>query len=130
MTEAVYGKSARKFARRHVQAGGKAYRYVLTWGAPGNFFRAAHTVDLPLLFGDQRTWQGAGLLHGRHLGGSQRPGPGPPRRLGPVRLREGPGQRGRDPRRPQVPLGLSQAEDKLLAVPFDSPPAQLPGAGR
>ncbi|MCU1522464.1 MAG: carboxylesterase [Arthrobacter sp.] len=64
VTEAVYGKSARKFARRHAQAGGKAYRYVLTWGAPGNFYGAAHTVDLPLLFGDQRTWEGAGLLAG------------------------------------------------------------------
>ncbi|MDQ0823200.1 para-nitrobenzyl esterase [Arthrobacter sp. V4I6] len=64
VTEAVYGKSARKFARRHVQAGGRAYRYVLTWGAPGNFYGAAHTVDLPLLFGDQRTWEGAGLLTG------------------------------------------------------------------
>jgi para-nitrobenzyl esterase len=64
VTEAVYGKSARKFARRHARAGGTAYSYVLTWGAPGNFYRAAHTVDLPLLFGDQRSWEGAGLLEG------------------------------------------------------------------
>jgi para-nitrobenzyl esterase len=64
VTEAVYGKSARKFARRHARAGGTAYSYVLTWGAPGNFYRAAHTVDLPLLFGDQQTWEGAGLLEG------------------------------------------------------------------
>jgi para-nitrobenzyl esterase len=64
VTEAVYGKSARKFARRHARAGGTAYSYVLTWGAPGNFYKAAHTVDLPLLFGDQRTWEGAGLLTG------------------------------------------------------------------
>jgi para-nitrobenzyl esterase len=64
VTEAVYGGSARKFARRHARAGGKAYRYVLSWGAPGNFYGAAHTVDLPLLFGDERTWEGAGLLAG------------------------------------------------------------------
>jgi para-nitrobenzyl esterase len=64
VTEAVYGRSARKFARRHARAGGTAYHYVLTWGAPGNFFGAAHTIDLPLLFGDQRTWEGAGLLAG------------------------------------------------------------------
>jgi para-nitrobenzyl esterase len=64
VTETVYGRSARKFARRHARAGGKAHRYVLSWGAPGNFYRAAHTVDLPLLFGDQRTWEGAGLLAG------------------------------------------------------------------
>ncbi|HET9349526.1 MAG TPA: carboxylesterase/lipase family protein, partial [Arthrobacter sp.] len=31
---------------------------------PGNFYGAAHTVDLPLLFGDQQTWAGAGLLTG------------------------------------------------------------------
>jgi para-nitrobenzyl esterase len=45
VTEAVYGRAARKFA-------------------PGNYYRAAHTVDLPLLFGNQRTWAAAGLLTG------------------------------------------------------------------
>jgi para-nitrobenzyl esterase len=64
VTEAVYGRPARKFARRHAQAGGTAYGYVLTWSAPGNYYGAAHTVDLPLLFGDKRTWGGAGLLNG------------------------------------------------------------------
>ncbi|MCB5281148.1 carboxylesterase family protein [Arthrobacter sp. AL08] len=64
VTEAVYGRSARKFARRHARAGGTAYSYVLSWAAPGNVYGAAHTVDLPLLFGDQKTWEGAGLLAG------------------------------------------------------------------
>ncbi|WP_426975571.1 carboxylesterase family protein [Pseudarthrobacter sp. O4] len=64
VTETVYGRSARRFARRHAQAGGKAYSYVLTWSAQGNIYGAAHTIDLPLLFGDQRTWEGAGLLTG------------------------------------------------------------------
>jgi para-nitrobenzyl esterase len=64
LTEAVYGRSARRFARRHAQAGGKAYSYVLSWAAPGNFYRAAHTVDLPLLFGNKQTWAAAGLLRG------------------------------------------------------------------
>ncbi|QCO96520.1 carboxylesterase/lipase family protein [Arthrobacter sp. 24S4-2] len=64
VTEAVYGRSARRFARRHARAGGKAYNYVLSWAAPGNYYGAAHTVDLPLLFGNQRTWEGAGLLEG------------------------------------------------------------------
>jgi para-nitrobenzyl esterase len=64
VTEAVYGRSARRFARRHARAGGKAYSYVLSWAAPGNFYGAAHTVDLPLLFGDEKTWQGAGLVEG------------------------------------------------------------------
>jgi para-nitrobenzyl esterase len=64
VTEAVYGRSARKFARRHARAGGTAYSYVLSWAAPGNFYGAAHTVDLPLLFGDEKTWAGAGLVAG------------------------------------------------------------------
>ena len=64
VTEAVYGRSARRFARRHARAGGTAYSYVLSWAAPGNFYGAAHTVDLPLLFGDRQTWAGAGLLAG------------------------------------------------------------------
>lgn len=64
VTEAVYGRSARKFAKRHARAGGTAYSYVLSWAAPGNVYGAAHTVDLPLLFGDQKTWEGAGLLAG------------------------------------------------------------------
>jgi para-nitrobenzyl esterase len=64
VTEAVYGRAARKFARRHAQAGGKAYSYVLSWAAPGNVYGAAHTVDLPLLFGNKQTWAGAGLLAG------------------------------------------------------------------
>jgi para-nitrobenzyl esterase len=64
VTEAVYGRAARKFARRHARAGGQAYSYLLSWGAPGNFYAAAHTVDLPLLFGNQQTWAAAGLLKG------------------------------------------------------------------
>jgi len=64
VTEAVYGRAARKFARRHARAGGKAHSYVISWGAPGNYYRAAHTVDLPLLFGNQQTWAAAGLLAG------------------------------------------------------------------
>lgn len=64
VTEAVYGRAARKFARRHARAGGTAYSYVLSWAAPGNVYGAAHTVDLPLLFGDEQTWSGAGLLAG------------------------------------------------------------------
>ena len=63
-TEMVYGKAARRFAKRHVRAGGRAHSYVLSWRAPGNLYGAAHTVDLPLLFGHQRTWEGAGLLAG------------------------------------------------------------------
>jgi para-nitrobenzyl esterase len=64
VTETVYGMAARKFARRHARAGGKAYRYLLGWHAPGNLFGAAHTIDLPLLLGNRGTWDGVGLIAG------------------------------------------------------------------
>jgi para-nitrobenzyl esterase len=64
VTEAVYGRAARRFARRHVRAGGRAHRYLLHWHAPGNIFGAAHTIDLPLLLGTRKTWDGVGLIAG------------------------------------------------------------------
>jgi len=64
VTETVYGRATRKFARRHATAGGRAHRYVLDWHAPGNIFGAAHTVDLPLLLGNRKTWDGVGLIAG------------------------------------------------------------------
>ena len=64
LTEVVYGRSARRFARRHARAGGRVHRYVLSWSAPGNPWGAAHTVDLPMLFGDEKTWARAELVEG------------------------------------------------------------------
>lgn len=64
VTETVYGRAARRFARRHARAGGRAHRYILHWHAPGNIFGAAHTIDLPLLFGTRSTWEGVGLIAG------------------------------------------------------------------
>ena len=64
VTETVYGRATRRFARRHARAGGKVHRYVMDWHAPGNIFGAAHTVDLPLLLGNRKTWDGVGLIAG------------------------------------------------------------------
>ena len=64
VTETVYGRATRRFARRHAKAGGRAHRYILDWHAPGNIFGAAHTVDLPLLLGNRTTWEGVGLISG------------------------------------------------------------------
>ncbi|MFJ5861989.1 carboxylesterase family protein [Pseudarthrobacter sp. NPDC092439] len=64
VTETVYGRATRRFARRHVRAGGRAHRYILHWHAPGNIFGAAHTIDLPLLLGTRKTWDGVGLIAG------------------------------------------------------------------
>ena len=63
-TWAVYSRGIRRFAKRHVRAGGRALRYVITWSAPGNPLGAAHTIDLPLLFGDEDAWSGAELVAG------------------------------------------------------------------
>jgi para-nitrobenzyl esterase len=64
VTRRVYGAAADRFARRHREAGGRATEYVITWAAPGNPYGAAHTIDLPLLFGDRATWADAGLVAG------------------------------------------------------------------
>lgn len=58
----IYRKAAIAFARRHKLGGGKAYLYNLAWGSPTSGFGSAHTMDLPLLFGGQHTWQHSVLL--------------------------------------------------------------------
>ncbi|MDA3627622.1 carboxylesterase family protein [Saccharopolyspora sp. WRP15-2] len=63
-TTAVYTRPAKRFARRHTRAGGRAHRYLITFSAPGNDHGAAHTIDLPLLFGDEKAWQHAELIAG------------------------------------------------------------------
>ncbi|MGC4960717.1 carboxylesterase family protein [Gordonia sp. DT218] len=64
LTRTVYVTAAEEFVRRHRRAGGLGGQYVLEWGIPGHPLRAAHTVDIPLLFGDRSTWDGAPLLVG------------------------------------------------------------------
>jgi para-nitrobenzyl esterase len=63
-TEAVYARGVRRFAKRHARAGGRALLYVVRWSAPGNPFGAAHTIDLPLLFGDEEAWKDTALVAG------------------------------------------------------------------
>lgn len=64
LTTAVYSRGIRRFAKRHAKAGGRAHTYVISWSAPGTPFGAAHTIDLPLLFGDEETWSRAALVTG------------------------------------------------------------------
>lgn len=64
LTGRVYGAPSRALARRHAAAGGAAHHYVIPWAVPGNPFGAAHTIDLPLLFGDREAWASATLLTG------------------------------------------------------------------
>ncbi|TYZ10993.1 carboxylesterase/lipase family protein [Hymenobacter lutimineralis] len=58
----IYSGPATTFARRHARAGGRAYRFTFIYRAPGSVFGAAHTMDLPMLFGTQQTWAGVPLL--------------------------------------------------------------------
>jgi para-nitrobenzyl esterase len=64
VTAAVYSRAVRRFAQRHVRAGGRAHTYVVSWSAPGNPWGAAHTIDLPLLFGSEEAWSRADLVAG------------------------------------------------------------------
>jgi para-nitrobenzyl esterase len=63
-TTAVYGAATDQFARRHAQAGGTAYRYLLTWSAAGNRFGSTHGIDVALLFGTEEFWSDAAMLAG------------------------------------------------------------------
>ncbi|WP_081766480.1 carboxylesterase family protein [Microbacterium sp. C448] len=64
VTRLVYSRDSRKFARRHARAGGRAHHYVISWSAPKSGWGSAHTVDLPLLFGDADAWRAAALVTG------------------------------------------------------------------
>jgi len=64
LTKRIYGAPAEAFARRHATAGGRAFRYVIDWHAHGNGYRAAHTVDLPLLLGTQASAEGSLIVKG------------------------------------------------------------------
>mgnify|MGYP001194419969 CR=1 FL=1 len=57
-TGRIYRNAAIQFAKRHARGGGRAYLYQFM-GAT-----AMHTVDIPLLFGDKKTWEKAELIKG------------------------------------------------------------------
>ncbi|MCC3158206.1 carboxylesterase family protein [Hymenobacter sp. 15J16-1T3B] len=58
----IYVAPAAAFARRHARAGGRAYLFEVTFRPRGSVFGAAHTIDLPLLFGTRDTWAAVPLL--------------------------------------------------------------------
>ena len=64
LTKSAYAKPARELAATMRAAGGRVSRFVVTWSAPGNPFGACHTVDLAMLFGDERAWRDATLVRG------------------------------------------------------------------
>lgn len=64
LTKKIFGAGVTEFAKRHRQGGGRGYQYVLSWGPKGNEFAGAHTIELPLLFGDRAVWEATPLVAG------------------------------------------------------------------
>ena len=58
----IYLAPARAFAEHQARAGGRAWRFLLTYQPPGSPFGAAHVVDLPLLLGNRTSWAATPLL--------------------------------------------------------------------
>ena len=58
----IYLAPARAFAAHQARAGGRVWRFLLTYQPPGSPFGAAHVVDLPLLLGTQASWAATPLL--------------------------------------------------------------------
>ena len=58
----IYLGPAQAFAARQAHAGGRAWRFVLTYQPLGSPFGAAHVVDLPLLLGNRASWAATPLL--------------------------------------------------------------------
>ncbi|WP_425310035.1 carboxylesterase family protein [Ammonicoccus fulvus] len=63
VTRLVFSAPATAFARRHQRAGGRGYRYELSWGPADNPYRATHTYDMALMF-PAETWWDAALIAG------------------------------------------------------------------
>jgi para-nitrobenzyl esterase len=64
VTKILYHPFDRDFAERHAQAGGKASLYRIQWSNKKNVFGATHTIELPLLFGNEEVYGGAKTLEG------------------------------------------------------------------
>lgn len=61
-TEKIYGKPAELFAENYASAGGNVYLFRIYSTLETNHIGAAHSIDLPLLFGNEGAWRSAGLL--------------------------------------------------------------------
>lgn len=62
-TEKIYGKPAKKMAHLLADAGGNVFLYRIYSELPQAPFAAAHSIDLPLFFGNENAWKDAELLH-------------------------------------------------------------------
>lgn len=64
LTRKVYVDALKSLAKLRAGEGGSAQTYEITWGAPGNLYGAAHTIDLALLLGTEAAFRGSMLLAG------------------------------------------------------------------
>lgn len=63
-TEKIYGKPAQQFAENYANGGGSVYLFRIHAKHENNTIGAAHCIDLPLLFGNEKAWKNSGLLRG------------------------------------------------------------------
>ncbi|MDQ0783248.1 carboxylesterase family protein [Chryseobacterium sp. W4I1] len=61
-TEFIYGKPAEEFAKNYAESGGNAYLFRIHSKAEQSGIGAAHCIDLPLIFGNEKAWKYAELL--------------------------------------------------------------------
>ncbi len=64
LTWLVYHRPIGPFVKRHRAGGGRIATYRLTWGPKGSKYRAAHTLDIPLLLGSPTWWARNQLIAG------------------------------------------------------------------
>ncbi|KAG9943380.1 putative esterase, partial [Aureobasidium melanogenum] len=64
LTNLLYHPYDKDFAERHARAGGRASLYRIHWSNKSNRFGATHTIELPLLFGNEDAYIGAKMLEG------------------------------------------------------------------
>ena len=63
-TNLVYKKGCNKFAQNCATATNNVYQYEISWGSKINGFGAAHTIDIPLLFGKCTMWENRKVVQG------------------------------------------------------------------
>lgn len=61
LSKRIYANGAKHYAKlaKH------AYLYELSWGARHNPYRASHTIESPLLFGDEDVWKDSVFITGK-----------------------------------------------------------------
>jgi para-nitrobenzyl esterase len=64
VTAKAFGRPARRFARRHRDAGGRAEVYRFDWAPPHSPLGACHCIELPFLLGAPGAWDAAPMLDG------------------------------------------------------------------